>query len=79
MQIRIEDLLDLDEALTLLEKLDERATRVVELRYFGGLSEPESAEALGISIATLKRDWQFARAWLNRHMTSSSQGDGIVD
>ncbi len=59
-----EDLLALDEALSRLEALDLRASRVVELRYFTGLSEREAAEALGISLATLKRDWCFARAWL---------------
>lgn len=59
-----EDLLALDEALSRLESIDPRASRVVELRYFTGLSERETAEALGISISTLKRDWSFARAWL---------------
>jgi RNA polymerase sigma factor (TIGR02999 family) len=58
------DLLALDEALYELEKIDERACRVVELRYFGGLTEKEAAEILGISVATLKRDWTFARTWL---------------
>jgi RNA polymerase sigma-70 factor (ECF subfamily) len=61
---REEDLIALDEALLRLESVDPRASRVVELRYFTGLSEREAAEALGISIATLKRDWTFARAWL---------------
>jgi RNA polymerase sigma-70 factor (ECF subfamily) len=59
-----EDVVALDEALTRLEAVDARASRVVELRFFVGLSEDESAEALGISISTLKRDWQFAKAWL---------------
>ena len=57
-------LLAVDEALDRLEKLDERAANVVELRFFGGLSEPEAAAALGVSVAALKRDWDFARAWL---------------
>jgi RNA polymerase sigma-70 factor, ECF subfamily len=61
---REEDLLALNEALSRLESIDPRASRVVELRYFTGLSERETAEALGVSIATLKRDWAFARAWL---------------
>lgn len=61
---REEDLLALNEALSRLESIDQRASRVVELRYFTGLSERETAEALGVSIATLKRDWAFARAWL---------------
>jgi RNA polymerase sigma factor (TIGR02999 family) len=58
----------LDEALSALEKLDERVARVVELRYFAGLSEAEAAEALDISVATLKRDWTFAQAWLRAHL-----------
>jgi RNA polymerase sigma factor (TIGR02999 family) len=61
---RPEDVLALDEALSRLESIDPRASRVVELRYFTGLSEREAAEALGVSLSTLKRDWTFARAWL---------------
>lgn len=57
-------LLDLDLALGRLEQLDARASQVVELRYFGGLTESETAGALGISVATVKRDWEFARTWL---------------
>ena len=57
-----------DEALSRLEELDPRASKVVELRFFGGLSEDEAAEALGISVATLKRDWDFARTWLASQM-----------
>ena len=59
-----EEVVALDEALSRLETIDFRASRVVELRYFTGLSERETAEALGISISTLKRDWTFAKAWL---------------
>ena len=61
---REEDLLDLDRALTALEREDPRSCQVVELRYFGGLNEEEIASALNISLATVKRDWTFARAWL---------------
>lgn len=61
---RDEDVVALDEALSRLETVDSRASRVVELRYFTGLSEREAAEALGVSLSTLKRDWTFARAWL---------------
>jgi RNA polymerase sigma-70 factor, ECF subfamily len=57
-------LLALNEVLTRLEELDPRAARVVELRYFGGLTEAEAADVLGISVATLKRDWDFAKTWL---------------
>lgn len=58
------ELLALDEALEKLEKLDEQQARVVELRYFAGLSIEETAEALSVSPATVKREWQMARAWL---------------
>ena len=59
-----QDLVALDETLKRLEALDSRAARVVELRFFGGLTEKEAAEVMGVSVATLKRDWEFARAWL---------------
>jgi len=58
------DLVALDQALESLSKIDERKGRVVELRYFGGLSVEESAELLGISPETAKRDWKMAKAWL---------------
>jgi RNA polymerase sigma-70 factor, ECF subfamily len=61
---RNDRLLEIDQALTRLESLDERAAKVVELRYFGGLDEKEAAKTLAISVATLKRDWAFARTWL---------------
>jgi RNA polymerase sigma factor (TIGR02999 family) len=61
---RDDDLVALDEALSRLDAIDPRAGRVVELRFFGGLSERETAEAIGISISTLRRDWNFAKAWL---------------
>jgi RNA polymerase sigma factor (TIGR02999 family) len=61
---RDERLLAIDVGLARLETLDERAAKVIELRFFGGLSEKEAAEVLGISVATLKRDWEFARTWL---------------
>jgi len=63
-----EDLLALDFELAELEKLDARAARVVELRFFSGLHDAEIAQVLGISVATVKRDWEFARAWLFRRM-----------
>jgi RNA polymerase sigma factor (TIGR02999 family) len=59
-----EDVLAVHEALSQLERLDPRAAKVVELRFFGGLDEKEAANVLGVSLATLKRDWAFARAWL---------------
>ncbi|MEM6782965.1 MAG: sigma-70 family RNA polymerase sigma factor [Bacteroidota bacterium] len=63
---RVDDLLALDAALERLDQLDPRLCRVVECRYFGGLGVDETATALGISPATVKRDWQTARAWLRR-------------
>lgn len=59
-----------DEALTRLERLDERQGQIVELRFFGGLSLEEAADVLGVSVATVKRDWVFARAWLQRELTA---------
>ena len=59
----------LDEALTRLEAIDAGQARIVELRYFAGLSIEETADALGISPATLKRRWALARAWLFREMS----------
>jgi RNA polymerase sigma-70 factor, ECF subfamily len=58
------DLLALDEALSRLGQFDPRQSRIVELRYFGGLSEAEIAQALGVSSRTVKRDWRVAKAWL---------------
>jgi len=65
------DVLALDEALERLARLDDRHARVVELRYFGGLSVEETAVALGLSPATVKRAWTLARAWLFRELTGS--------
>jgi DNA-directed RNA polymerase specialized sigma24 family protein len=55
---------ELDRAVEKLAAHDPRAARVVELRFFGGLTENDAAAALGVSPATVRRDWQFARAWL---------------
>jgi RNA polymerase sigma factor (TIGR02999 family) len=65
---RAAELIALDEALQELAKMDPRKCRVVELRYFGGLSIEETAEALGVSIPTVTRDWNTAKAWLMREM-----------
>ena len=67
------DLLDLDQALTDLASFDSRKSRVAELRFFGGLSVDETAEALGISSATVDREWQVARAWLYTRLTETPQ------
>lgn len=67
------DVLAVDEALNRLAALDVQQARVVELRYFGGLSIRETSEALGVSEATVKRDWATARAWLHREIESAPQ------
>jgi RNA polymerase sigma factor (sigma-70 family) len=58
------DVLDLDAALTELATFDPRKSQIAELRYFSGLSLAETGRALGVSLATVERDWQAARAWL---------------
>jgi RNA polymerase sigma factor (TIGR02999 family) len=63
------DLVALDDALKVLEELDARQARVVELRFFGGLSLEEAAHVLGVSVATVRRDWSLARAWLYREVS----------
>ena len=62
-------LLALDDALTRLAELNERITRVVECRYFGGLTEQETADALGVTARTVRRDWVKAKAWLYSELT----------
>jgi RNA polymerase sigma-70 factor, ECF subfamily len=66
---RAAELIALDDALRELAKMDERKSRVVELRYFGGLSLEETAEALSVSIPTVTRDWNTAKAWLMREIS----------
>ena len=66
------DLLDLHEALNDLTETDPRKGRIVELKFFGGLTTAEIAENLGLSVATVERDWKFARAWLYRAMAGQS-------
>jgi len=61
-------LLALDEALTRLSQMDPRQGRLVELMYFGGLTDEEAGEALGISVRTVRRDWKSARAWLQAQL-----------
>jgi RNA polymerase sigma factor (TIGR02999 family) len=64
MPLRPERLLALDEALERLAAMDERQARIVECRFFAGLSVAETAEVLGVSTPTVKRDWRIARAWI---------------
>lgn len=63
--------LALEDALIMLARLDERKCRIVELKFFGGLTNEEVAESLSISVETVKRDWRFARAWLLRELDAS--------
>ncbi|QQS49383.1 MAG: sigma-70 family RNA polymerase sigma factor [Acidobacteriota bacterium] len=69
------DLIALDDALTRLAELNGRQAQVVELRYFGGLSEEESAEALKVSLRTVQRDWNLARLWLYRELRQEGADD----
>jgi len=70
-----QDLVALDQALLAFEAVHPRQSQVVELRFFGGLTVDESAEALHVSPETIKRDWRFARLWLLREL----DGEGHVD
>jgi len=63
------DVVALDEALNRLAEIDEQQSRVVELRFFSGLTVEETAEVMGVSPATVKRDWSMAKAWLHREMS----------
>lgn len=69
---RVEHLLALDEALRRLEAVNREASQTVECRYFAGLSLEESAEALDLSVATVRRRWSFAKAWLRRELDEAS-------
>jgi RNA polymerase sigma-70 factor (ECF subfamily) len=69
------ELLNLDEALTTLSKLDERQGQVVELRFFGGLTEVEIAEVLKVSERTVQTDWRLARSWLLRELSGEKSND----
>jgi RNA polymerase sigma factor (TIGR02999 family) len=70
--VPVEDLLTLEAALTRLETIDPRAAQVVSLRFFSGMSSPEVAEHLGVSLRTVEADWTHARAWLKRELSGSS-------
>ena len=66
------DMVALDDALKMLAEFDPRKSRIVELRYFGGLNIDETAEIIGVSAATVKREWTTARIWLHRQVTNVS-------
>jgi RNA polymerase sigma factor (TIGR02999 family) len=74
---RDEDLLALDEAMEKLEKLDPRQAKVVEMRFFGGMTVEEVAEALGVSKRTVEGEWTMARAWLLRELTGQTNRDDV--
>jgi RNA polymerase sigma factor (TIGR02999 family) len=74
LAVDMSNILSVHHALKRLGELDERQMRVVECRFFGGLSIKETAEALGISEPTVSRDWNMARAWLNRELAESENG-----
>jgi RNA polymerase sigma-70 factor (ECF subfamily) len=71
--LRSQDLIRLDDALRTLETLNPRESRVVELRFFGGLTLEEVAEVLKVSVGTVRRDWTLAQAWLFRELTGPDQ------
>ncbi|KAA3615080.1 MAG: sigma-70 family RNA polymerase sigma factor [Calditrichaeota bacterium] len=71
-ETKAEELIILDEALTRLAKMNERQSKVVELRFFAGLTQEEIAEVLGVSKPTVRLDWRFARAWLSRELEKNS-------
>ena len=66
-----QDFVALDDALNALEAVDPRKSKVVEMRFFGGMSEEETAAALHLSVGTIKRDWRLAKAWLARELAGS--------
>jgi RNA polymerase sigma factor (TIGR02999 family) len=68
------DLLEVDEALLRLAEADPEQAKIVELKFFGGLTNDEIAESLGLSLATVKRRWQFARAWLYNTLCTEARG-----
>jgi RNA polymerase sigma factor (TIGR02999 family) len=73
-QTKAVDLIAIDDALTELSKRDAQQGQIVEMRFFGGLTVEEAAEVLGISAATVKRDWSVAKAWLTREVRKNTHG-----
>ena len=68
-EVPVEDLMTLEAALARLEDIDPRAAQVISLRFFSGMSSPEVAEHLGVSVRTVEGDWTHARAWLKRELS----------
>ena len=75
---RADTLLALDEALIQLAHLDERLSQVVECRFFGGLTEEETAEALGVTARTIRRDWTKAKGWRHRALDGDARGAAVI-
>jgi RNA polymerase sigma factor (TIGR02999 family) len=73
---RLEDVIAIDELLGRLNEIDPQHARIAELRYFAGLNVDETAEAMGTSATTVKREWRLAKAWLHRELTARSRDDG---
>ena len=73
------NLVALDDALSALEKFDRRKSKVIELRFFGGLSLQETADVLHVSVGTVRRDWSLARAWLYRELGDRGRRDISLD
>jgi RNA polymerase sigma-70 factor, ECF subfamily len=71
---KLEDIIALDEALERLARIDPRQSRLVELRFFGGLDLEETAEVMGLSATTIKREWRSARAWLYQDLATARSG-----
>jgi RNA polymerase sigma factor (TIGR02999 family) len=71
-ELNIHNILSIDQVLKRLESHDERQVRVVECRFFGGLTVEETAETLDVSVSTVSRDWKMARAWLNRELSNGN-------
>lgn len=74
--VPMEDLLEVEAALTRLEAIDPRGAQVVTLRFFSGMSNPEVADHLGVSLRTVEGDWKHARAWLRRELAGASESTG---
>lgn len=75
-EIDLDDVLAVDEALTRLERVEPRLRRIVEYRFFGGLTVDETAQVLGVTPRTVHRDWAKARAWLNAELSGSEDAGG---
>jgi RNA polymerase sigma-70 factor (ECF subfamily) len=73
------DFVALDDALEALAKFDDRKSRVIELRFFGGLTVEETASVLNVSVDTVMRDWRLAKAWLQREMRSAAGPSSVVE